>query len=472
MKKYIILGFFCMLGVFSSCDSMFEREVPPHTMVGENAITNETTAEIALNGIYSYMEPFGTMDAIYIRDSECRLKLFDDATGVDAFEKDALMYGQAKEEDVRVKDPWVTYFRLINAANNFIYQVERLSESQFGPNRKTEMLAEARFMRAFGHAQILRYYGYFWDIDSKYGALLRLEPSSLSNSNMPRSTVRESYERIFEDYDYAIEYGPKFYSRYRSCATLARAFKAELLLSRGESGDYREAIALADSVLASSEFEMEPDYASIFKNGFDSKELMWTRWYEDAATSTNIARVYFNFGEGIYKPSELYFGYFPEDDARFRVALDTVTFTDQTGKTRDKLVFLKHYKTDKHTPMYYMRLAQMYLIKAEALAYSGASGQDVLDVLNVLRTRSGNSLLEITDFGSHDKLLEEIFAEYVREIGTENNALYPVALRMDLGGGVRLIQQINSTYQNLEWLCFPIPKDEMEHNFDIEQKPL
>ena len=61
--------------------------------------------------------------------------------------------------------------------------------------------------------------------------------------------MKESYEKIFEDLDYAIQYGPRFYSKYRSCATTARAFKADILMNRGEEGDYAEAIRLANEVI-------------------------------------------------------------------------------------------------------------------------------------------------------------------------------------------------------------------------------
>lgn len=50
--------------------------------------------------------------------------------------------------------------------------------------------------------------------------------------------------------------------------------------------------------------------------------------------------------------------------------------------------------------MYYMRVAQMYLIKAEAMARTNASIKDCLDVLNVLRLRSGNTTFEAADYSS------------------------------------------------------------------------
>ena len=41
------------------------------------------------------------------------------------------------------------------------------------------------------------------------GPIIRLEPSALSNNNQGRGSVKESYEKIFEDLDYAIKYRPQ-----------------------------------------------------------------------------------------------------------------------------------------------------------------------------------------------------------------------------------------------------------------------
>ena len=201
----------------------------------------------------------------------------------------------------------------MNSANNFIYYTDRLPESAFGPNRKTEMLAEARFLRGFAHAFLLRKYGYFWDLDSRLGTIIRLEPSSLSNNNQARATVKESYEKIFEDLDYAIKYAPAFYSRYRVCATFAKAFKADLLMNRGADGDYSEAIRLANEVIGSAEFGMEDTYADIFQHGYDSKELLFTRFMKNPpAMDDNVGSLFKMFGGGTYQPSSAYLAVFPE----------------------------------------------------------------------------------------------------------------------------------------------------------------
>lgn len=470
MKRIcFFVGIWILALMMTSCESMFEKEVPPHDLVGDNAITNETTAEVALNGVYSYLKEDRNFSSTYIIDNEYRLGLF--SKGYRSAFEDQLLEGRLTEEIDGVSGPWGTAYKIINAANNFIYNVEKLSDDKFGPGRKTEMLAEAKFMRAFCHAFILRRYGYFWDVNSRLGALIRLNPSSLSNNSMPRMTVGESYQKIFEDYDYAIQYGPQFYSRYHACSTTAKAFKADLLMSRGADGDYAEAARLAGEVLASKEFEMDSVYANIFKAGYESKELLWTRAVDEAPTeSDNGGSIFQYFMLGTYQPSDLFYEYFTEEDTRLALTVDSV-MTGSGEKAKKTLIWTKHYQQNRDCPMYYMRLAQMVLIKAEALARTDAPVKDVVEVMNVLRKRSKNTLFQTEFFPDRESLLEEIFRENLREIGMENGALFFIAVRMN-NGGIRKLQEMNSNYTKEEQMCFPIPKGEMENNFKIEQKPL
>ena len=118
-----------------------------------------------------------------------------------------------------------------------------------------------------------------------------------------------------------------------------------------------------------------------------------------------------------------------------------------------------------------MRVAQMYLIKAEAMARTNASIKDCLDVLNVLRLRSGNTTFEAADYSSLSDVLEEVFRENVREIGMENGAIFYLAVRYTESGR-RKLKDMNPNFEHDDQLCFPIPKAELEHNFVVEQKPL
>ena len=469
MNKIFLCSLLFLFAI-TGCDSMFDDELPPHDLVGENAITNETSAETALNGIFSNLQGYGTMSANYICDNEYRTGLLT-GTYRGTFETDGLLGFKLTEEYSYVADPWELAYKMVNAANNFIYYVEKLSENLFGENRKTEMLAEAKFARAFGHTFLLRRYGYFWDINSPLGPIIRLEPSSISNNSMGRSSVKESYEKIFEDLDYAILHGPRFYSKYRSCATTAKAFKADILMNRGEEGDYAEAIRLANEVIASDEFGLEDKYGDIFTNGYSSKELMFTRHIKTPPSmDDNVGSLFKMFGGATYNPTEMYFEILTQDDKRYEATFDSVMLGNGTA-ARKTQVWKKHYVTSGDCPMYYMRVAQMYLIKAEAMARTNASIKDCLDVLNVLRLRSGNTTFEAADYSSLSDVLEEVFRENVREIGMENGAIFYLAVRYTEGGR-RKLKDMNPNFEHDDQLCFPIPKAELEHNFVVEQKPL
>ena len=120
MKKfYIKILAFSFAFCSWACEDMFENEVPPHDLVGNNAITNESSAETALNGVYSYLDGFGAFDAKYIVYDEYRTGLL--TGGHSMTEDEMLLLGQVTIESSVASDPWRTAYQMINAANNFIY---------------------------------------------------------------------------------------------------------------------------------------------------------------------------------------------------------------------------------------------------------------------------------------------------------------------------------------------------------------
>ena len=126
MNKIFLYSLLFLLSI-TGCDSMFDDELPPHDLVGENAITNETSAETALNGIFSNLQGYGTMSAYYICDNEYRTGLLN-GTYRGTFETDGLLGFKLTEEYSYVADPWKLAYKMVKASNNFIYYVEKLSE--------------------------------------------------------------------------------------------------------------------------------------------------------------------------------------------------------------------------------------------------------------------------------------------------------------------------------------------------------
>lgn len=65
--------------------------------------------------------------------------------------------------------------------------MEALSSTLFTGNRKAEIIAEAKLMRAYGHYNLLRYFCRFDDTESEYGALIREE--FVTTNNIAKSGV-------------------------------------------------------------------------------------------------------------------------------------------------------------------------------------------------------------------------------------------------------------------------------------------
>lgn len=480
LHKYI----FTFAATLSLCscnswfDGMLDDELPLNDLVPENAIVDGKSAERALLGAYSYLDDSqylgGYLGVDLITQSHIRLNLMV-AKSPSVFEAEELAVFAYDETNTNFVSPWSHVYKMINAANNVIHYTELVSDDKCSQEMKLKILAEARFLRGFCNMYLLERYAQFYDTSSKYGLILRMEPSMLSNNNRARSTVAESYEAVYDDLRYAAENAPEFSTVYRICKTTAKAFLANYLLVRGTDADRAEALKLADEVLESDDFKLEKNYGDIFTKKYSSRELMFTQdTNEPFGYDSNIRGLGQTLGRGQYLPKEIdgsqYFNIIDNDTTeRYIAAHDTVTFPTAKEPT---FVWKKHHTMDEEAmPMYYMRLAQVYLIKAEALSYqSGATIAEVLDVVNVLRERANEPLFEATDYLTMDDVREEIFKEYIRELGAENGDPFFYAVRTRKGSS-RLLTFYNPYFVDDKTLCYPIPVKELETNNLAEQNP-
>ena len=64
---------------------------------------------------------------------------------------------------------------------------------------------------------------------------------------------------------------------------MAQVLKAKLLLNRGWDGDYEEALGLIDEIIATAPaiFAMDTDMEKMYKDAWDSHEVLWARYLED-----------------------------------------------------------------------------------------------------------------------------------------------------------------------------------------------
>lgn len=468
IQKMLTVVFVLVFGC--ACDSLFEDELPEYDLTAENAIIDEISSESALLGVYSFLAE-RVFDSYYIADNAIRSGLVTNKYGTYA---ENLTLLRVPANSLENRDKWSIAYQMINAANNVIHYVQRLEDAKFKGNRKTEIIAEARFLRAFAHMFLMKYYAYFWDVNSPYGVLIRTKPGSLAENAKSRLSMRESFAQMIEDLDFAAEHAPDYISCLRASKGAAKAFKAFLLIVRGEGQDYADAASLAQEVIDQGGFEMEENFADIFKKDYNSKEVIFSRAlsskvYSVADTRTESMKR--TFGGVIDYTGYLLAATGLMRDKRYTETLEYRMY-EAASTDKESLIWKKVWRENGNCPMFYMRLAQMYLIRAEGLARSGATAEEVVDVLNVLRLRSGNTELNAADYPTQDDLLTAVYKEIMCEVCCENDSEWFTVIRFkSTKTGGRKLGDFNVNYVDDILLAFPIAEEEMKNNPAMVDNP-
>ncbi len=448
-KYFIAILFFFSI---HSCDI---EEIPPHDLVETNVITDQDTAEAALIGAYQPLEiineaPFGS---IYVSGGSHMVGFTTGSFGE--------FYDQLQENRFTRSVGWKECSMIINGANLVITKTPSVSDAQFSHGRKNEIIAEATFLRFFAQYYLLRHFGQFWDISSEYGALMRREPANITNVDMKQSTVSETYTLLLEDLDFVIANGADFSSVYRASNLLAKAFKAEVLLMRGTNTDLQNAIILAEDVLGNTSRTKETSYEAIFNNGFESSELLFTRFMDESLESyaqRHVDSMFKMFG-GVISITPM-LNDILDDDVRAPLYSEII---DETT------IVPKIFKEDARCLPYYMRTSQMELVKAEAYARLGQK-ENAIEAINILRLRAGENEL-IPNAITDDAFIKIIFDEICKEMALEKGYEWYTAIRLKSANGAPLIFEIKPEISSVNQLIWPLPADETEFNILIKQNP-
>lgn len=470
MKNIFI--FITILSLLVSCEDILDQQVPAHKTVDGNVIKDEATAEVALVGVYSYLAS-GYYEWVYARNfshlaGTTRGSGSSDGTNEAGFEGE-LIYNIMESDHSGYIGIWSSDYKMINGANTMIPLTEKVDNNLFSPERKESIIAEATFLRFFAHFHLFRCFGYFWDINSPYGVLYRTEPSALSNHKQARLTVSETYEQLLEDLDYVIEFGPEITDIYHVSKYTAMAFKAKVLAMRGGSGDYEEVINIVNELMAATPYSPHSDYLSYFFNKRTSTETIFSLHFANNLTSTEIgltrARTPF-----YYRATEFLINTASSSEQYLWAVQDTTEGTiakiANFGEGEEELV--------ANAAFTFMRLSELIVLKAEAVARTTGNAQDVADLLNPLLERAGDTPLEPADYGTKAELLDAVYNVLIKEMGCETGLDWEASLRFDDGAGQpRLIGQKEGleSVADLQRAIMPIPIQELNININLVQNP-
>lgn len=374
-KRYVIIiacFFIC------SCESFVEVELPSSQLTSKAVFEDRVTANAAMAGLYAKMRSSGILTGNSTGVS-CYLGLYADEfdyyqqNAVSNFYNNTLFAG-----DAGVGDIWNQSYNQIYSANAII---EGLNNSVTLPeSEKSQLQGEALFVRALLHFSLMNLYG-----DIPYIPTTDYAQNS-DVSRTPSSTV---YELIVNDLNQAIELMRENYDsseRIRPNRSTASALLARVYLYMEQ---YPEAANAASAVINNPLYTWETDLDKIFLK--ESTTTIWQFMPDAPGTNTAEGDLYI-FAAGPPPVVGLrpdFVNAFEANDQRKIHWTTAVTDGITTWYHASK------YKQESSTGSsveysIILRLAEQYLIRAEARAYQG----DLIGAkedLNIIRTTAGLS---------------------------------------------------------------------------------
>jgi hypothetical protein len=438
MRKIIFVIMICVVNILASCELVDVLDQnPPNNLIPENVVQNEEDAIAVLNGAYSTVISYS--NSYYYMYSELipgalsgSMSYIGGADPHTQFVENRLL-----PDNTHVNAYWTIIYKVLNGANHAIALVEEKPDSFFEKRTKLDLIGEARFLRAMATFDILRYWGEFYDMESKRGIILRTEPVNFVKRDKVRSTVRECYEQVLADLDFALLHAPDFTVPYRASKIAAKALKARVLLFAGRYADAAQAAreVIDDNTQVRT---LENTFAEAFSKGLASREMiLMTHRHSGSDVEDNNRKRYY-----AGRPGTTWMPTYLNNDPRKALSYSGTT-----------ILKVNHAATFR--PTYFIRLAEMYLIEAEGLAFSGAGLDEIKVPLNVIRNRAtiGNSPATTLE-----EVKEDIFAEYVRELMFENGSEWFAAIRFDK------IMTLQPSITTRGQLILPIPQEEIDGN--------
>lgn len=365
---------------------------------------------------------------------------------------------------------WQSFYNVVAQANSVIANVDKYAGENVPDEVKKYALGEGHFMRGLAYSFLVQNWGPVPVITNNSAVLL--------DSTIARNTVETVWKFIISEMRFAVDnLTPNSMLPGRINQYAAKAMLAKMYLTRAGVGgngtrnqsDLDSARILSLDVIEHGGYSLMPSYEDLYKtaNNNNSESIFALQWKWDAADygSQNSVQAYLAFGSAItgfpdgwggdlgaskymldhYSPNDKrrkatfmmpgeHYSYIHQDAGGgvIQELQVPVNSKDENGVPYGSLAWVKKYvvgrpednngkvaqqRTDINT--YMMRLAEVYLIYAEAVLGNQASTTDgtALFYFNKVRQRAG-----LDPVSSIDE--DVIFNERLTELAMEGQAWY------------------------------------------------
>jgi hypothetical protein len=458
LKKYFLLTM-AFWGILAGCRKFVQVPDPSNSLGTGTVFSGDANATAALMGMYSRAM---TSPGAFLNGGN---------TIFPALSADECILTQVSPtlqvfSDNMLSSDNLYIFQLYSSAYNTLYNTNVLLENlenslQVSLPVRRQIMGEAYFVRAFVYSRLVALWG---DVPLLTGT------NADANAIAPRSSKDSIYGQILQDLHHAgsllsTDYawagtGPA--DRTRPNRWAASALAAEVLLHMQRWAD---AEAAASAVIESGAYAMESSVDSVFVKG--SLEAIWQ--LQPVSNSMNSAEGYYYLplDNAQARPAyvlspQLLAAFQPGDKRRLQwVGTKTIDGTAYDYPAKYKI------RTGPPYGEYNMalRLAAIYLIRAEARAQQGAL-QAAIDDLDVIRQRAG--LAELSPAISRDTVLAAVAQERRVELFAEWGQRW---IDLKRWGQADSVLGAEKTGWTADAKLYPFPIKDMERNPALVQNP-
>ena len=404
-KNRFKISFFTLLAstvIYSGCDKS-KLDLMPHGPTEASYFLTEADFTKAVYGTYAKMSDF-----YWFNGNNPNIGLFtlpgDDIT-TNSSNDESEIFGSLQPSSGRVSYMFQKFYQMIGRANVVIEKTDGVANGIYTtPNLKNHHKGEALFLRGFGYYYLWNYYG---------TAPLRLKrPVTSSEFTPPSTTGTQLLDQAIKDLTEAAALLPTSWptpERGRATANAANGLLGKALVFRASATktttDYPLAIAAFNKITGLS---LVPNFTDNFSDATENNneslfeyqaakpfafDNVWLdNDFDNAIGSMSIYWGHYSNhwslgGASRYFATTKLVAAFDAADPRRAVTLDAGNRNVNKYNTTDNSTGGDPGSRDNYR---ILRLADVKLLKAEALIQSGGSTSEAIGLINEVRTRARN----------------------------------------------------------------------------------
>ncbi len=443
ISKKFKVSVYSLISILScSCEGFLKVDAPKNEIVSETVFVDEKSITSAIVGIYSEMMTYSS----FVNAGGNGIS---NVFGLSADELQQPNPSEFQRNRIQTINPvlqshfWQASFKYLWYTNSVI---EGIAKSNLTQSVKNRLEGEAKFIRAFSNFYLVNIFG---------AIPLVTNTDYRVNSVISRTNPAEVYAFIIED---LLDAQAKLSEGYITAGrTRPNKAAADALLARVYlyNQTWEPASTLASSLINNTNYHLEPDLDRTFLA--NSAEAIWQLMPVMPGRNTNEGEYFIQTGSfGNVSVTTDLIDSFEDDDHRktaWLMSSNNVITTlqypfkykiGQSGQTLNEFLMV-------------FRLAEMYLIRAEARAHLDDLSGALADI-NILRVRAALTPLDLT---TKDEVLDAIYQERRIELFVEWGHRWFDLKRT--GQINEVLSAVKADWQPSAAL-FPIPQSEIERN--------